>query len=539
MTFGVLGPLEVAPAHVSGRNLRTLLAALLLRPNRAVSTTDLVDRLWSAETAPHAPLRVLQTNVVRLRRLLGPDAIATTPGGYRIVAGPDELDLLRFERLLAAASASGDPVEEAAILRRALALWRGPVVADVDSRVIQAYDVPAIAERRLAALERRVELDVRLGNDDALVPELRALVAEHPMRERFWKWLMVALSRQGRQADALDAYRTLAHRLVDELGIEPGAQLREVHQRILRGADPIPVGPSTVAAARAVVPRQLPPDDPQFQGRAGAFAALTAAMRAGLRTVVVDGPAGVGKTALAVRWSTGVADDFPDGQLYVNLRGFHAEPPLNQQAALRVLLDGVGAPNVPDDPDSAAGLFRTLTAGRRILVVLDNARDADQVRPLLPGPGGLAVVTSRDQLRGLVARDGARRVSLGPLDPVEAARITPNVGGGFPLALRIAAERAARLPYAGADELPDELRTALSWSYAALDASTARVFRALGDPDRRPDPADARQLDRLVEVHLVEQDAAGRYRLLEPVRAFAAELRASARPAARRLSAVP
>jgi DNA-binding SARP family transcriptional activator len=523
--FGVLGPLEVA--HVDGlgsRNLRTLLASLLLRPNRPVATADLTERLWAGEP-PRAPLRVLQTNVVRLRHLLGREVIRTTPGGYRIAVDTEDLDLLRFERLLAAA-AGAEPVRETAILRSALDLWRGPVVADVESRAIQAYDVPAIAERRLAALERRIELDVLHGDDSGLVPELRALVADHPSRERLWKWLMVVLSRQGRQADALDAYRTLAHRLVGELGIEPGTQLREVHQRILRGVDPAPAPPPTVVTARSV-PRQLPADDPHLVGRAGAFAALTAAVGVRPPAVVVDGPAGIGKTALAVRWSTGVADDFPGGQLYVNLRGFDPAPPLTPLAALRLLLDGLSAPTVPHDVDAAGNLFRTLTAGRRVLVLLDNARDAEQVRPLLPGAGSLTVVTSRDQMRGLVARDGARRVTLGPLDGADAARIAAAVAaGGFPLALRIAAERAARLPLAPVEELPDELRTALSWSYAALDPETARVFRMLGHGDVDSD-VDPRRLDRLVEVHLVEQDSTGRYRLHDPVRAFAAQLSAA------------
>ena len=425
----MLGPLEVAQVDGLGsRNLRTLLASLLLRPNRPVSTADLTERLWAGEP-PRAPLRVLQTNVVRLRHVLGRDVIRTTPGGYRIAVDAEDLDLLRFERLLAAA-VGVEPVREAAILRGALDLWRGPVVADVESRAVQAYDVPAIAERRLAALERRIELDVLHGADSGLVPELRALVAEHPMRERLWMWLMVVLSRQGRQADALDAYRTLAHRLVGELGIEPGARLREVHQRILRGVDPAPVRPSTVVASRSV-PRQLPAGDPLFVGRAGAFAALTAALTARPPAVVVDGPAGIGKTALAVRWSTGIAEDFPGGQLYVNLRGYDPAPPLTPLAALRLLLDGLSAPTVPHDLDAAGNLYRTLTAGRRVLVLLDDARDAEQVRPLLPGAGSLAVVTSRDQLRGLVARDGARRITLGPLDPADAARICPGPAAGF------------------------------------------------------------------------------------------------------------
>jgi DNA-binding SARP family transcriptional activator len=539
----VLGPLEVA--HVDGlgsRNLRTLLASLLLRPNRPVATADLTERLW-AGPPPRAPLRVLQTNVVRLRHVLGHDAIRTTPGGYRITVDTEDLDLLRFDRLLAAATGA-EPVREAAILRSALELWRGPVVADVESRAVQAYDVPAIAERRLAALERRIELDVLHGDDRGLVPELRALVAEHPLRERLWMWLMVVLSRQGRQADALDAYRTLAHRLVGELGIEPGTRLREVHQRILRGVDPAPVPPSTVVVSRSV-PRQLPAGDPLFVGRAGAFSALTAALATHPPAVVVDGPAGIGKTALAVRWSAGVAEDFPGGQLYVNLRGYDPAPPLTPLAALRLLLDGLSAPTVPADPDAAGNLYRTLTAGRRVLVLLDNARDAEQVRPLLPGAGSLAVVTSRDQMRGLVARDGARRITLGPLDRAEAARIFPPVSpaagaapvspaagaapvrpaaaGGFPLTLRIAAERAARLPSAPVEELPEELWTALSWSYAALDPETARVFRSLGH-GAIGTHLDPRSLDRLVEVHLVEQDPAGRHRLLDPVRAFAARL---------------
>ncbi|MFD4644084.1 BTAD domain-containing putative transcriptional regulator [Lentzea sp. NPDC058436] len=566
--FRVLGPLEVladgVPVPVPAGRVRTLLATLLLRPNQFVPVDELVERLWDGEppTADRAH-KTLQMVVARLRRSLGAaNRVRTLPGGYRFDAGPDELDLLRFRAMVASQD-----------FTTATSLWRGPVLGDVASDALHREDVPGLEVERLDALESRIGADLHRGLGRELVAELRSLVSEHPLRESFWRQLMLALCRAGQQAEALAAYQRVREKLADELGVDPGAALRELHQQILRGEVP---------AGGRQVPRQLPAGVRNFVGRDDELGLLG---RAGGVTVV-HGVGGVGKTALALRWAREARDDFPDGDLYLDLRGFDPEAqPVDPAAAAETLLVGLGVEKVPAAADARFALLRTTLVDRRMVLVLDNAAAPRQVLPLLPGAAGVRVViTSRNQFRALVSRHDATSIALrqlglgaalellaavlgtGRLDAEpDAARDIVERCAGLPLALRVFAERVARFPgvslrefvaeldEARLDALTDyddvDVRAVFSWSYRALDAESARMFRLLSvhpgvDLDVNAAAALAgvsaaqarRLLERLVADHLVQSRTPGRYDLHDLLRAYAAELCGDDEEAALRLT---
>jgi len=600
--LGILGPLLVADdaAHeiaVGAARQRTLLAALLVRANGLVPVDELADIVWDG-APPGSAARTLRSYVTRLRHAVGPEVAArirTRDPGYLCEVAEDELDALRFEAL----RRQGGEAARAAQWRRAhgllveaLGLWRGAPLADVASRRLHQEVGEPLCQARLQALEWRIEADLQLGRHDQLVPELSALINTHPLREHGHAQLMLALYRCGRAGEALEAYRRARRVLVGELGVEPGARLQDLHHRILSG-DPDLLAPAPVsepatalltAPAPAVVPRQLPAAVEHFTGRAEELSALSAlaarAARGGGTAVVsaIGGAAGVGKTALAVHWAQQAAGEFPDGQLYVNLRGYDAEDALSAADALAGFLRalGVDGRDVPPGVPERAALFRSLLAGRRVLIVLDNAHEARQVRPLLPGAAGcLALVTSRGSLAGLVARDGAERMELDVLAPGEAVALLRALLGGrargdpralaalaarccrLPLALRIAAELAVARPGLPIGALVGELtdlqrrldlldadgdeatavRAVFSWSYRHLDPAAARAFRLLSlHPGSAADGRAvaalldagaqnvARLLDRLVRAHLVQSGADGRYGMHDLLRAYAREL---------------
>jgi hypothetical protein len=532
-----------------------------------------------------------------LRTVLGDKcAILAQAPGYLLDLCGDGTDVQEAERLLTQGMRSAEPAEAARQLRQALSLWRGRPLADVTGvawleeqserlDLLQLRIRQALSEARLAA-----------GEHTQLVPELEEMAAGHPLDERIHEQLMLALYRSGRQADALAIYHRLRGTLDEELGIGPGQPLRDLEMAILR-QDPAldaPVPAGVPAAPQVPVPAQLPPAVPGFTGRGaelasldmladygatvGQAAAAAPAAPAAMAICAVSGTAGVGKTALAVHWAHRVAGRFPDGQLYVNLRGFGpAGTAVDPGQALSGFLDALGVPaaRIPADLDARAGLYRSLLAGKRVLVVLDNARSADQVRPLLPGsPGCLAVVTSRDQLAGLVATEGARPLPLDLLTTADArelltqrlgeARVAaePQAAGDIiaacarlPLALTIAASRAATNPgfplaavaaelgeaccaldpFHGSDHATD-VRAVFSWSYRALSPEAARLFRLLGlhpGPDipvaaaaslAAVPPARARMvLAELTRTHLLAEPAPGRYALHDLLRAYASE----------------
>jgi DNA-binding SARP family transcriptional activator len=603
--FCLLGPLVVRCAGVvvpvPQRRQRALLATLLLYPGRAFSAARLAELLWGpAEPPPSAEVTV-RNYVKRLRRALaavGLDRIVTSPGGYLIHVEPDELDITVMQQALAAAhdaARQGDWQQAGQHADAALLMWRGEPLADVDLPELAA-EAGRLAELRLQADELRVEAGLRLGGHAELLPELRQLAAASPLREQLHGLLILALYRSGRRADALAAYQAARGLLVNELGSEPGPELQALHRQVLTDDPALTApGPSSLngpssangpmgTAARREAPRQLPAVVSGFTGRAAALAALTGLLGgragAGTQTMVISaigGTAGVGKTALAIRWAHQVASTFPDGQLYVNLRGYDPGQPMPPAEALAGFLAalGVPSPQIPPDLDGRTAAYRSALAGRQVLIVLDNARDAEQVRSLLPGePGCLVVVTSRDALAGLVARDGARRVPLDVLPPDEAVALLRELIGQrvaaepdaaarlagsccqLPLALRVAAELAAARPELTLAELAAELdgqgrldaleaggdpatavRVVFSWSCSHLSAGAARAFRlaalhpgadfgthAVAALTGTSHQEAVRMLAELVRASLIQQAGTGRYSMHDLLRSYAAEL---------------
>jgi DNA-binding SARP family transcriptional activator/tetratricopeptide (TPR) repeat protein len=601
MEFQLLGPVEVRvverPLDAGHARQRAVLAVLLLDLGRVVSTDRLIDRVWDVDPPPTAR-NTLYGYVARLRAMLTGAAedhvtLSRRQAGYLLQADPEQLDLHRFRSLVgeAASTANSDETAER-LLREALELWHGPALAGVDSPWLTAMRDTLELERHAALLDQN-EMRLRLGQHSALAAELVSQAAASPADERLIGQLMLALYRCGRQADALRWYDQTRRYLADELGADPRPQLQELHEQILRAEPALTAAPPALAGQRTrnavragLVPRQLPAAVADFTGRATELAVLTEMLHqagaGGPGTVVISaigGTAGVGKTTLALHWAHQAARQFPDGQLHVNLRGFdpsgtQAEP----EAVIRGFLDALGvAPGrVAADPAAQAGLYRSLLADKRMLIVLDNARDEQQVRPLLPASAGsLVLVTSRSQLGGLAAADGARLVSLDVLTHAEAVLLlTTRIGATraaaepgavdqiaelcacLPLALAVAAARAAarpRIPLTAlAAELADStarldaldagdpassVRAVFSWSYQSLSEPAARMFRLLGlhpGPDTSVpaaaslagiDEADARRLlSELTRASLLSEHRPGRYACHDLLRAYAADL---------------
>jgi DNA-binding SARP family transcriptional activator len=600
MRYRVLGPLRVwdgtAWSQVRAAQPRLVLAVLLAEAGQVVSTERLIDEIWG-EQPPRSAWNSVHGYVARLRRLLGagPDGpLLTRDHGYELAVRDGELDAAVFGTLVDAgrrAAAEGRRDTALSTLSEGLALWRGPALADVPDSVTMVAEAARLDQARLGALEQRIDVLLELGRHAATVEELRQLVATHPLRERLWARLVLALHRCGRRGEALDTYQQARATLAAELGVEPGAELRELQQAILTDDPALAASaPAGGEVAAGPVPAQLPPAGSGFTGRTAQLAWLDALPPEPGLLVTITGQAGVGKTTLAVHWGQSVRDRFPDGQLYIELRGYGEASPLGPMEALGRCLRALGMPaeQVPADEEQAAAAYRSLLSGRRMLVLLDNARDATQVRPLLPGtPGCLVLVTSRTQLRGLAARDGAKRLDLEVLPPDEAIALLAGMLGAdrvrgeqeataelarlcgyLPLALRIAGANLGGRPAApiagyvrrlvadrlGALEVdgdPQEaVRLAFDHSYAALPADTRRLFRLLGlvpGPDFGVAAAAAladleagdagRLLDRLADAHLIDEHDADRYTLHDLIRGYAAEHAAAEErvPAVRRL----
>jgi DNA-binding SARP family transcriptional activator/Tfp pilus assembly protein PilF len=593
MEFKVLGPVEVwvdgRPVDAGHARQRAVLAVLVLDMGRVVPLEALIDRVWG-EDAPRSVRNVVYGYVARIKALLAGAnepgvSLSRHPGGYLLHAGPDRVDAVRFRRLVADAAIAPDDERAATALGQAVELWRGPALAGVDSPWLNAMRARLELERTDAVLDLG-EIRLRRGEHGALAGELAALAAAAPADERLIGQLMLALYRCGRQAEALRWFEQTRHYLASELGADPSPPLAALHQQILR-ADPSLTPPRVAMRDAAPVPRELPADVPAFTGRAAELAELDrllgspapAAVDGPVTAAVisaVSGTAGVGKTALAVHWAQRAAERFPDGQLYVNLRGYDPGRPMTAADALAGFLRALGLPgqDIPPEEDQRAARYRSLIAGRRMLVVLDNASAAEQVRPLLPGsPGCAALVTSRDSLAGLVARDGAARLDLDlpPLDDAvallteligERAEADPAATAALarqccrlPLALRVAAELPAARPGVPLAALNAELgdaghrldafnsgdqaasvRAVFSWSYGQLTLDAARMFRLLGlhpGPDISVPAAaslaalaedDARRLLReLARAHLIAEHVPGRYAFHDLLRAYAAE----------------
>ncbi|MEV7554694.1 BTAD domain-containing putative transcriptional regulator [Amycolatopsis sp. NPDC089917] len=533
MEFRILGPVQcrsgARPLKLAGSRQERILAALLLGADRVVSVSRLVDVVWD-EDPPATAVRQIRNLTTALKRALvaaGAADDVLTAEGPGFVLHPGLFDLHSFEEHVSRGE-----------FREALGCWHGPALSGVDSTALRG-EAGELDERRLSIMERCLDGEIAAGEDS--VAELTALVAEHPFREAFTGLLMRALHQQGRQADALNVYRRARTRLVEELGIDPGPKLRELYERILRDEP-------EYGKVRCF----LPYDVPDFTGREEEIRRLLDAVRLG-RPVAVDGMAGVGKTSLAVHAAHRLAADFPDGQLFVDLHGHSpARGPLPPESALEALLGQLDIPasRLPRGVDRRAELWRTRTAGRSLLVVLDNAVSAEQLRPLLPGSATVAlVVTSR---RRLAAVDGAASISLEVLPDEQAGALfaaasgRPDSGvaalcGNLPLAIRIAAARLQNRPQWTVETLAERLGSehdrlaelkvagrdvaaAFALSYRELDTAQQRMFRLLG---RNPGadigvPAAAaladtgereaeRLLEDLLDAHLLRQPALGRY----------------------------
>ncbi|WP_199441092.1 AfsR/SARP family transcriptional regulator [Umezawaea beigongshangensis] len=532
LELGVLGPLQVLadgrPVPIGRRGVRGLLALLVVEAGRTVPVDRIVDGLWG--DAPPATARtIVHGYVSRLRRLFrqadpsGSARIVTTPTGYQLEVDPWRLDLHRARELVAAARGKSAAMR-AGLLREALGLWRGRALADVPGDPVTTD----LDELRLVAIEERIAAELDLGRHLELVGELRQLVTEHPFRERLVAHTVRALYRSGQRADALDAFLRFQRRAADELGIDPGPELRALHEQVLRD-DPAlsAVGEPerSVVPPRpgVVVPAQLPGPVGGFVGREADLARLDAVPSSDASALaVLTGPAGVGKTALAVAWGHRRAGDFPDGVLFAELRGLvggdrSADPAEVLERFLLAL--GVLPDAVPGAPQDRLGLYRSLLARRRVLVVLDDAASPEQVRPLLPsGPGSVALVTSRLGLGALVVSGGARLLTVDVLDAAASARLVREVVGErltgddagavdavaelcgrLPLALRIAAAKLLISPKWTVEDLVRELSDddtrlrslelsagavgvarALDASYRALPPHLREAFAAVG-----------------------------------------------------------
>jgi len=468
-----------------------LLAYLLVRPGELVTVDELAEVIWG-DALPANPRTAVQTYVSRLRqRLPLEEVLQSRPGGYVLAAARGDIDVGSFEILLEQASQAaraGDRQADAGLLRQALALWRGVPLADVPSEMLQRNVVPQLVEQRLRALQRRIEADLALGRHAEVVAELRALTDQYPLREKYWALLMLALYRCGREADALQAYQRARRVLVDELGIDPGPDLRGLHQAVLTNDPALAVPPAAAAGGGGGVrPSQLPLDVAHFVGRADLVEEIKRLLGDDQQVpvVAVSGPPGVGKTALAVHAAHRLAERFPDGQLSVDLQGSTAGlrplPPLEVLGRfLRAL--GVAPGAIPGDLAEAGAFFRSRVAGRRLLVVLDNAADATQVLPLLPAsPGCGVVVTSR---RMLTALERASHLRLAVLDTGEALALLGRLAGPQ----RVAAEPEAAAEVARwCGHLPLALRIAGARLAARPAWPVAVLAERLGDAQRRLD----------------------------------------------------
>ncbi len=642
--FAVLGSVRVwrtgTELELGRPQERALLALLLVRAGQPVAVAEIVDALWGRRP-PDSAVNVVRRHVGSLRRLLEPGLphratgrwLLRSAGGYRLATDGDSLDLLRFRALrteAARAASDGRSGRAVELLVEALSLWHGPVAAGIPAPVRAHAAFGALDEEHLAAVKEAADLALRAGAADLVLPRLREAAVRSPLDEPLLARLMTALAATGQRAEASGVYDAVTARLAEELGIDPGEELREAH-RALQGerhahravpgvaapartatatawvsygpvpasdassvpapatgdsSVPVPAAPDLhgPGAAPLPVPAQLPYDLPTFSGRraeldqASAVLAGTAGTAGTVVIGAIGGMAGIGKTTLAVHWARQVADRYPDGQLYVNLRGFGPSGAvMSPDEAVRGFLDALGvAPDgVPHGLDAQAALYRSLLAGRRVLVLLDNARDADHVRPLLPGtPGCLTIVTSRDELSALVAVHGAHPLTLRQLDADEARELlTRRLGAGrvaaepeavaeitalcagLPLALACVAARAATHPHFTLSAIAAELRAThgsldaftradvsadvgavFSWTLRALSPAAARLFRLLGlhpGPDFTAPAAaalaglDVRRarllLSELAGVHLVSEHIPGRYAFHDLLRAHATE----------------
>ena len=591
----LLGPVELlhdgVPVELGRRQERCVLGLLALDPGRVVPADRLIELLWGTAPPPSARA-ALQSHIARLRGRLttGSPLILTKGAGYLADIEPDRVDVHRFASILDDAQRDRSPVSRAAKLTEALSLWRGPLLAGAADDDLRARLNVGLQEQYLLAHELFAEAELTNGRHHHLLATLPELLDRHPGRERLALLLMHARHRDHDVAGAMTTFEFVRRHLADELGLDPGPELVELQRALLNRDEPPQVRDRFPAAAATrpstPIPRQLPPDVLGFAGRESELRLLDEMLResatqqpTAVTISALAGTAGIGKTTLAVHWAHRLADRYPDGALYVNLRGFDpSAPAAGPDEALRGFLDALGVPShqIPASLSARTGLFRSLLDGRHILVVLDNARDAEQVRPLLPGsPGCLAIVTSRYQLYSLVTAEGARPLTVGLLSPEEAGQVLARRIGqervaaepeavqdiiarcaGLPLALALVAARASAHPGTplahlaaelnrvprpldafSSDDASTDARAVFSWSYAAVSLPAAALFRALGLHPCAPiaGPAAASLiggdlaatrvlLSELERANLVTRAGPDRYGMHDLLHAYAREL---------------
>ncbi|SMC67198.1 DNA-binding transcriptional activator of the SARP family [Kibdelosporangium aridum] len=553
--FGILGPVRIwvdgAEVDIGPPTRVSLLSLLLVRAGQPVTMAEIVDALWG-DDPPRTAVNIVHRSVGALRRLTDPSLPARAAGrlllpsssGYRLVVTADTLDLVRFRQLRAAGA-----------FTQALALWRGPVAERVAANVRGRPEFEAVTHEYLAVLGEAVDA----GSATEVLPLLRQAAQEHPLNESVQAKLIEALVATGKHREARSVYETVRDGLADSLGVDPGPELRRA------------------LGQPRIVPSQLPADLPEFSGREGEIANVMALLNArtpGTTCVAISGMAGVGKTTLAVHFAHRIAGRFPDGLLYIHMRGYGTGDVLSSDEAIGILLEAIGVPSqrVPDGLDARTALYRSMLAGKRVLVVVDDARDSEHARPLLPGTAdAMVIVTSRDRLVGLVARNGAHPVVLGLPTSQEALDLLARLIGAsrvaeepdaateivlhcgrLPLALGVVAARvtawpnlrladiaaqlrADRLTALDSDEA--DVRTVFSWSYHAVSPDAARMYRLLSvHPGGYITGAAAASLAglplsrahsvlaELSRANLINERLPGRYVFHELVRAHAAEL---------------
>lgn len=589
LVFRILGQLVVNAGErtisVGGARQRTVLAMLLLSPDRVVSVDSLIKAVWQG-SPPSTSRNQIAICVSGLRKTFESEAnvddlIVTAHPGYILATGDHVVDSLEFEEEVRRGRElirRGQAAEAGAVLESALNLWRGPALDGINGAEEGAA---TLDELRLDAYEELAGLRLQLGQHRSLIGELAGLVKEHPLREQARAHLILAHYRSGRRAEALEVFREARQLLVEELGIEPGPALQELHDQVLRDAPELTV--RHIAAPTVSLPAQLPAGGAAFTGRAAQLALLDGLLderrgHAPLAVGAISGVSGVGKTALAVHWAHQVAEQFPDGQLFADLRGYdeHDDPTAASAVLDRFLRAlGVPGPQVPTDPNERAALYRSVLGSRRVLIVLDNAASYQQVRLLMPGNGRCCVlITGRDALDGLTGDYAVRRIGLNVMNQDEAIRLLRKVAGEeriaadpagaellsqlcdrLPLALRIAGARLAAKPHWSVRTLVNRLsdqrlrldelsqgdqgvRAGFRLSYRALPPAAARMYRRLGllaVPDFTSwvgaavldtDPATAETLiEQLVDAQLLEvvtgdTDGAIRYRFQDLLRLF-------------------
>ncbi|WP_326589695.1 AfsR/SARP family transcriptional regulator [Streptomyces sp. NBC_01294] len=571
LQFGVFGPLTIwrngRAVEIPQAKHRVLVAALLLRANRAVTSEELMQQLWGNDPPPTAR-KTLQGYIARLRKVLGAEVVVSRASGYAIVTDGDRLDLDRFNHALRQAETVDDPAERARLFRSAMDEAGGTPLVDVPSEYLRQGDGAALVERWLNATENWADAEMAVGRHAEVLPRLRALVSEHPFRESAWSRLMKALYQAGRQAEALGTYQEARRVLADELGVDPGQELRAAHRQILAGPAADEGGwepePSALPVRRPVTPFTLPPRlaefaRPDIESRLIRRLLYTPPEGAAVRdcdpprTLALYGEAGVGKTTMAVRVAHAVSSAFPDGQLFVELQGEHGPRPAHDVLGELVRALGVSPAAVPSGTGELTALYRGLLSQRRALIVLDGARDEAQVEPLLPAsPTCAALVTSLEMLStlggishtrlGLLSAEEARDI-LGRIIGADRLAAEPQAAadlveycGRLPLAIRIVGARLLERPHWQVRHLAarmsstrrrlDELqvgnlsvRASLAVGQAALGDAERRAFRLLSllEMDSFPVhvaaaalglPQDSTEelLERLTAQHLLEAD---------------------------------